>query len=271
MQGAPCDDGNANTINDVVRNDCACTGTALLLNLRVLLEGPYNSGTGLMSDALRTLPDFPLTEPYTTLGLNPSGGAGTINPAVLAVTGNNAIVDWVLVELRDAAAGSTVLLRTAGLLQRDGDVVALDGVGPLQLPAGTEMYRVAVRHRNHLGAMTNTAIQLSTALTTVDLTSPATATWGTNARKAIGAVQVLWSGETIRNGQLTYAGPNNDREPILVAVGSTTPNNTLSGYRTQDVNMNGLTTYTGIGNDRDPILANVGSTTPNSSRPEQLP
>ena len=75
----------------------------------------------------------------------------------------------------------------------------------------------------------------------------------------------------MRNAQLSYTGSANDRDPILISVGSTTPNNTLSGYRVQDVNMNGITAYTGSGNDRDPILVNVGSTTPNNLRIEQLP
>ena len=42
-------------------------------------------------------------------------------------------------------------------------------------------------------------------------------------------------------------------------------------YSTRDVNLNGQVKYTGSGNDRDPILVNVGSTTPNNVRVEQLP
>ena len=35
--------------------------------------------------------------------------------------------------------------------------------------------------------------------------------------------------------------------------------------------MNGQVKYTGSGNDREPILVNVGSTTPNNVRTQQLP
>jgi hypothetical protein len=271
VEGSPCDDHDPNTIQDAIRADCQCGGNSIALAAKVFLEGPYNSGTGLMNDALRTLPDFPLSEPFTALGLNPSGGAGTINASVLSVSGNNGIVDWVLVELRDAITPSAVLLRTPALVQRDGDIVALNGTGTLQLPAEPNTYRVAVRHRNHLGAMTDAALSLSNAPTPIDFTSAATIAWGTDARKDANGVQLLWSGETVRNGQLTYTGSGNDRDPILVTVGSTTPNSTVSGYRSQDVNMNGITAYTGSGNDRDPILVNVGSTTPNNVRVEQLP
>ena len=82
---------------------------------------------------------------------------------------------------------------------------------------------------------------------------------------------VLWSGEVWRNGFLSYTGSSNDRDIILATVGSTTPNNTIVGYKVHDVTMNGITAYTGVGNDRDPILVNVGSTTPNDLRLEQLP
>lgn len=71
--------------------------------------------------------------------------------------------------------------------------------------------------------------------------------------------------------RLFSTGSSNDRDPILVAVGSTTPNNVVPGYAGQDVNMNGQVKYTGSGNDRDPVLVNGGSTTPNNIRAAQLP
>ena len=54
-------------------------------------------------------------------------------------------------------------------------------------------------------------------------------------------------------------------------MGSTTPNNTVSGYFAADLNLDGSTKYTGTSNDRDPVLVNVGSTTPNNVRTQQLP
>ena len=55
-------------------------------------------------------------------------------------------------------------------------------------------------------------------------------------------------------------------------MGSTTPNNVVNNvYSTRDVNMNGSVSYVGSGNDRDPILVNVGGSTPNNIRVAQLP
>ena len=242
----------------------------VLVSARALLEGPYQQANGLMVDSLRRQGVLPLNEPYTALGL-PVTGQNATTTGVLAVTGGNAIVDWVLVELRDAATGASVIERKAALLQRDGDVVAVDGVNPLGFCSAAGTYRIAVRHRNHLGCMTAAGLALSAVATSVDLTSAALGTYGTEARKALGGVQVLWAGNTTGDVDLKYTGSGNDRDPVLVAVGSATPNNVAAGYLRTDVNMDGVARYLGSGNDRDPILQNVGSTTPNNVRVEQLP
>ncbi len=58
---------------------------------------------------------------------------------------------------------------------------------------------------------------------------------------------------------------------MLVRVGSTTPNNTILGYYLEDTNLDGTVKYTGGANDRDPILVNVGSTVPTNTKEQQLP
>jgi len=88
----------------------------------------------------------------------------------------------------------------------------------------------------------------------------------------MGSVLALWSGETSGDSELKYTGSANDRDPLLIAVGSTTPNNTVSNvYDRRDTNLDGEIKYTGSANDRDVILINVGSTTPNNTRTQQLP
>jgi len=244
---------------------------------KVFLEGPYNASTGIMSDAVRASSLVPNTQPYTGLGYTftgSPGAGGSLGVGVLTTTGNNAIVDWVIVELRSTATPSTIVASCAALVQRDGDVVALDGTSPVSIAIAAGTYHVAVRHRNHLGVMTLGGVALSSTPATVNFTLAATNTWGTNARKSVTGVfpaQVLWAGDVTFNGQVKYTGSGNDRDPILTTVGSTTPNNTVNAYSTRDVNLNGQVKYTGSSNDRDPILLNVGSTTPNSTRTAQLP
>src|ERR1700748_1357905 len=60
--------------------------------------------------------------------------AETIDPTVLndqAVAANN-IVDWVFIELRNTTTpGNAVQQTRSALLQRDGDIVDIDGVSPI--------------------------------------------------------------------------------------------------------------------------------------------
>jgi hypothetical protein len=250
--------------------------TEVFLSLHAALSGPYDPATGLMNDALRSLATFPITEPYTALGyVHVNGGGEALSPALLTVTGANALVDWVVVELRDAVDADVVVATRSALLQRDGDVVAPDGVSPVSfgLPSGT--YHVSVLHRNHLGAMTASPIAITGTPASLDLASAATPTFGTQARKPIAGTvptQALWAGDVTFNGQLKYTGGTNDRDPILQALGGTAPTATLIGqYRQEDVNLDGTVKYTGGANDRDPILVNIGGVVPTAVRNAQLP
>jgi hypothetical protein len=237
-----------------------------------MLEGPYVAASGLMHDSLRTQGLIPLAEPYTALGYAHVGGGGeTTTAPVLAVSGSNAIVDWVVVELRDADTASLVKATRSALIQRDGDIVGTDGVSPVQFTLPMNDHHIAVRHRNHLGTMSASPQRISIAPKTCDLTLPGTATYGTEGRKDINGIMALWTGNASLNGQLQYTGSGNDRDPILLAIGGSTPTSFITGYRTEDTNLDGVVKYTGAANDRDVILLNIGGTTPTNTRVEQLP
>jgi hypothetical protein len=240
--------------------------------VRMYLGGAYNDTDHNMDDQMRANGLVPSGEPYTGLGFTlPGGGGETAGTGLLAVTGGDAIVDWVVVELRSSATPGTVVAAHCALLQRDGDVVAADGTSAIHfnLPAGN--YFVAVRHRNHLGCMTAAAVALTGAPATIDFGLPGTATYGTDARQSKDGRMMLWSGDVTHNGNIGYTGTDNDRDPVLQAIGGTTPTNTSAVYNAADVNLDGVVKYTGAGNDRDAILLNIGGTAPTSTRTEQLP
>ncbi|MCC6402351.1 MAG: SBBP repeat-containing protein [Flavobacteriales bacterium] len=242
-----------------------------LLALKVLLEGPYDIGTGLMADPLRALGHLPLQEPYTAMGHTPSG-ALTTTPGVLAVTGPDAIVDWVLVELRDPVLPATVVDARSALLQRDGDVVDVDGTSPVLFCDQDDVpYKLAVRHRNHLGVMTAADHVLSGTPLSIDLGLGTTAVFGTDARHAVGGAELLWQGNVRYDGVVKYTGTNNDRDPILVRIGGFVPTAILNGYWPEDVNMDGTVKYAGAGNDRDRVLLTIGGSVPTATRAQQLP
>ena len=243
--------------------------------LKLILEGAYNPNTDRMRDTLRFAGHIPLTEPYTALGFTHagSGGGETIDASILSVSDvDNAVVDWVLLELRDSSTPTTLVATRSALVQRDGDVVDKDGVSAVTFLAGPGNYHVAVRHRNHLGAMTAAPVALSATAASVDFTSVATSTYGTEGRKATDGKMVLWAGNVLRDGVLRYVGDGNDRDPILFAIGGSVPTNVSPpGYLQGDVNMDSVLRYVGASNDRDPILENIGGSAPTTTRTEQLP
>ena len=241
------------------------------VQVRAWLDGALPSGT-LMTDELRTAGLIPLTEPYSSLGYTYTGATpgASIQPALLAVTGNNAVVDWVILELRSSTTG--VAWSKPVLLRRNGYLMDIDGNDQIFFPMPPGNYRMAIRHRNHLPVMTNATYPLSLVPAFVDFGHSNTAAYGTNARVLKGTFWCLWAADTNGDGTLKYTGASNDRDPILTAIGGTTPNNTLGNqYSRLDVNLDGVVKYTGANNDRDPILTNVGSTTPNNTRTQQLP
>jgi glucose/arabinose dehydrogenase len=248
--------------------DCAPS-----LKLKVALDGIYNPGTGLMDDGLRAMGDLPVQEPYTALGFSQvQGGGESVPQSTFNTVGKNAVVDWVLVELRSKSNPSLIVATKSALLQRDGDVVGADGYAKLVFNVPVDQYRVAIRHRNHLGVMTALQVALGKDPAIVDFTAPALATYGTDARKTFSNGKMgLWAGNSINDGRLKYTGTNNDRDAMLSVVGGSMPTATVSGYFLEDANMDGFVRFTGIANDRDLLLFNIGGIIPSAVRVEQLP
>ncbi|MFT3886064.1 MAG: lysyl oxidase family protein [Flavobacteriales bacterium] len=239
---------------------------------KAMLEGATTAGATLMRDDLRVAGLVPPSEPYTGLGFILVNGGGEATTAdILAITGDSAVVDWVMLELRDAADPAVVRYTHAALLRRNGAITAATG-GPVTFATALPgNYYVSVRHRNHLGCMTATAVALDPTAATLDLSDPDAATWGTEARKVADGKALLWCGNTNRDRALKYTGADNDRDPVLVQIGGVDPTAEWHGYHPTDVNMDGVVRYTGAGNDRDPILVNVGGVVPTNTRAEQLP
>ena len=271
--GAACNDGQELTTADAYDATCVCKGTAVRVAARAFLQGPYTGGG--MNGALRINGLLPVDEPYTALGMNPDPllyGGDHID--LILGSGPNAFIDWVMLELRSAANPQQLVYTRMCMLQNDGDIVETQPIGPVRFPVPAGEYHLVLKHRNHLGVMTATPLPIVAdgVVHTVDFTLPSTACFGTNARVNSGGTMLLWAGNVNGGNQISYTGGGNDRDPILLAVGNTTPNNVVTGvYSLRDTNMDGAIRYVGGGNDREVILTNVGGTTPNSTRTAQLP
>ncbi|MEM9991313.1 MAG: discoidin domain-containing protein, partial [Bacteroidota bacterium] len=133
------------------------------VSAKVFLQGAYENMTGKMQDALGMNQLLPMLEPFTALGYTHINGGGNEerNSAFAPSNSDDTITDWIVVELRDAANPNVILATRSALVQRDGDVVDMDGVDMVRFYGMTKgTYHVAIRHRNHLGIMTNTPVFL---------------------------------------------------------------------------------------------------------------
>lgn len=240
----------------------------ILIGLTVLMAGPFDAGAGLMHDSLRTQGLIPLQEPYTALGY-PVTGATSTTSGVLGGSGPNAAVDWVLVELRQPVSPYDVVETRAVLVQRDGTLMEPDGSEVIRFCISAGQYRVSVRHRNHFGCMSSTALDLSP--TPASFTFTTATTYGTQAMREANGVSLMWAGNAVMDDLILYSGGGNDRDAILLAIGGAIPTNTVGGYRREDVNLDGQIKYSGSNNDRDVILEAIGGAIPTNSVVEQMP
>jgi hypothetical protein len=271
-------------ISETQRNDLISTynwtitdgglGCTVSLSPKVYLQGAaLNPNTGeetLMRDDLRVAGLIPTTSPYT--------GGLSCNASVFNVTGADAIVDWIWIELRDATNNVTVIDSQSALLQRDGDVVDVDGVSPLAFSQDASDYYVVIKHRNHLGIMTANTITLSEASTAVDFTDANNEiTYGTDAQTTFGmpsGVVSMWAGDANGDGQLNYLGAASDIPSIRSQVFNDPENSVFGGpavgnygsigYYATDSNMDGLTYYSGAASDVLYIRNNIFNNPSNS-------
>ncbi|WP_035086202.1 leucine-rich repeat domain-containing protein [Aquimarina latercula] len=229
-----------NSINGVINID-------ITLALKVFLQGatinPNAGEEDLMRDDLRVAGLIPTTSPYSD-GL-------TLDATVFDITGNNGIVDWVFVQLRDPNDASIVIEEKSALLQRDGDIVNTSGSSSLSFTLDEDDYFISIEHRNHLGILSANAITLSAAPTVIDFTADLSVTQGgINALVEISEGKfAMVAGDFDENGQVQPT----DVSDTTSAIGT-------SAYSNADMDMNGQIQPADINN-----LVN-----PNVGRGEQL-
>ncbi len=285
--------GNNTTQNTIIGNgDLYAMNGFGLVRAKVLLQGAYDAVTHLMRDNLRTGGNgvnlIPSSDPYRVAPYNTAFTqinnpiAEQANPTLFTNQPlvDNDIVDWVFLQLRSGADGKTILATRSALVQRDGDVVDMDGSSPIyfkDVPEGNN-YTLAVRHRNHLGISTDpvtTPVTVSvaapalvdfTTLTDAQIFGPATA-----YKIAADGKNLLWGGNANFNTLVSYNGNLNDRQKILETL-NFNPITILSNvYDPADITMNRFVSYNGNFNDRIFILNEVLAVNPITVRLQSLP
>ena len=196
------------------------------LDLKVFLEGPFNGtdmNTGLINSGL-----IPLSQPYNT---SPWNYNGTENVAALP---NMNIVDWVLVEYRDAvdantATQGTVIGKQAAFLLNDGSVVDLDGSSDLAFDLTvTNSLFVAIYHRNHFPVISANALSRIGNTYSYDFTSSVSQAFG-SGQKDLGGAAVMYGGDSNADGIVN----DDDRTENWVPLAGE------KGYLNGDVNLDG--------------------------------
>jgi hypothetical protein len=260
----------------------ACTQGTILVQVvegrvciapKVWLQGSLfgmNGAGTIMRDNLRVKGLIPLTSPYLAMGFSSLTPTGSIAPSVLTVVGADAIVDWIFIELRSATDNQQVLDSRSALVQRDGDIVDIDGVSPLKFTsAQPASYFVAVKHRNHLGVMSRNPIVLTTALTVVDFRLSSTPTY-VLTNSVISQPQVvvdqgvaLWAGNALYDDRVIYQGTANDINSIYQIIINdlsnvfSSPFFKFKAYNNSDINMDGEVIFQGTQNDVEFIYQNI--------------
>ncbi len=213
----------------------------ILVSPKIYLQGAAtNPNTGeetLMRDDLRTGGMIPTTSPYAD--------ALVLDSAVLAVTGADAIVDWIWIELREANDNTVFVEGKSALLQRDGDIVNVDGVSSVSFVLSADDYYIAIKHHNHLGVLSINTHYLSSSNPIVDLSSNNTSLQGSaNAVIDMGdGVFAIPVGDQDENGQIQNADVN----AVIQVLGG-------SGYSKADMDMNGQIQNTDINTLMNPNL-----------------
>lgn len=295
--------GQDNTANTVSANmtgnstDLYAMNRFVLVSPKVFLEGAFNTGTGLMNDLLRTnaaynpgvLPAsnlLPTSDPYRTASYSANfthtnnSVAETIASSVLndQNQSENNIVDWVFVELRSISSPTVapVVQTRSVLVQRDGDLVDVDGISPVyfkNVDAGS--FAVSVRHRTHIGLSLNPATPLALSLANTSfnfITAASGSLFGTAVTnyQVINSNNMLFAGNANNNSNTRFNGANNDKDAILSGL-SGNAGVTLTGYYPGDVNMNRALRFNGANNDKDYLLANPLSGNPAVTKFQSLP
>ncbi|RLD60384.1 MAG: hypothetical protein DRJ05_04765 [Bacteroidetes bacterium] len=204
-------------------------GNGYLVDLTVILSGAYQNGE--MTTETSALPDFPFSQPFNVAPWNYGGGEN------IAALPNADIVDWVLVELRDApsaanANSSTIIDRQAGFLLKDGSVVGTDGSSELFFgPAISNNLFVVVYHKNHLGILSENPLTNAAGVYSYDYTTNINMVHG----GSFGYMQILpgvcgmAGGDADCNGNIGLSDLNPLWKP---AAGN-------SGYLSTDFNLDG--------------------------------
>jgi len=222
-------------------NGCPC----LQLNLKVLLQGPFDSLAGEMSTDLNTkrkiLPGQTIANSYvlpTPAGqpyrIAPWSYEGQEGADFTDADYSPDVVDWVLVSVRRAISKNAEAGKIAALLLKDGTLQTKINY-PVQSQINDSLY-VIIEHRNHMGIMSSSRLGINNGTINHDFTAQ-------NSYSPVGGVGQK---QILPNKWAMYAGDvdqTSDIESYDINASDKIPwgenNGRFDIYNATDTNMDG--------------------------------
>jgi len=199
--------------------------SAIEVDIKVFLEGPFNGVN--MNTGLTGLNDFPLSQPYSTAPWNYAGPESVITIPL-------SVVDWILVELRDATAAATAtaataIARQAAFLMNDGSIRNLDGTGNQQFDILTIQHSLfaVIYHRNHLAVMSANPLTQTGGVYSYDFTTPSGQAYNDGQKEIAPGIWGMIAGDADASSSVNA---NDNSNVWQVQAG-------LQGYLSGDLNM----------------------------------
>lgn len=210
-------------------NDGVFSLDGILLDLKVYLEGPFAGN--MMLAYLNFFNFIPFNQPYSGAPWNYGG-----TESVTSIP-NSDVIDWILVELRDAPNASSATLATridrrAAFLLEDGRIATLDGASKIQIGKIVQngLYAL-IWHRNHLGIMSANAIIKTGGMYSYDFTNNALLVYG-----GASGHKLLANGNW---GMVSGDGNGDGQVNTIDKAMVWGPQSGSSGYKSGDFNMDG--------------------------------
>lgn len=219
--------GNESAFSEIVE---VIIDISRAVEITVRLEGPFYGIS--MIPYLNNSGLLPLNQPFNSLPWNYNGLES------VSEIPNPRIIDWVLLELRDAptaqsATESTIIHQQAVFLLNNGSIVSLDGItSPRILFEIENNLYLSIKHRNHLSLLSAFPLIENGGKYIYDFSSAASqALGGSLVQKELSLG--IWgtrSGDANNDGQIDNIDKNENWAEHI----------NESGYLTSDLNMNGI-------------------------------
>lgn len=214
---------------------------ANIVQANVLFQGAYEAGS--MITALATNQILSLTQPFNTLPWNYFGDEFVTDYDALP----DNVVDWVLLELRDANNFASIVEQRAAFVQADGTIIDTDGITGVRFYnlVNGNAYQLVIRARNHLAIMSQYAINIP-QLVAYNFAEAANVMGGVSQVISVDGVYVCKAGDFNGNGIISFSDFNlylnqvSDVNQYSIADCTFDGNITIEDYNAYQINASAI-------------------------------